>query len=70
MGAETFGDFWMVGGSILIFIYTPVISISSASKPSTTNRPILLAIINLSPTVADWCRICCYFVYFFGGRVR
>ena len=48
MEAETCGDCWTVGGSILIFIYyTPVISISSESKPSTTNRPILLAIIIL-----------------------
>ena len=33
-------------------IQLPVISISLASKPSTQNRPILLAIITLPPTVA------------------
>ena len=41
-------------GSIIQFstVYTPLISISLASKPSTQNRPILLAIIILPPTVA------------------
>jgi len=54
MGAETCGDCWMAEESVLIFIilYTPVIPISLASKPSTTNKPILLAIVILSPTVA------------------
>ena len=52
MGVETCGDCWMAEESVLIFIYTPVISISLASKPNTQNRPILLAIIILPPTVA------------------
>ena len=52
MEVETCGDSWMVEESVLFSIYTPVISISSASKQSTQNRPILLAIIILSPTVA------------------
>jgi len=52
MEVETCGDCWTVEESVLIFIYTPVISISLASKPSTQNRPILLAIIIPSPTIA------------------
>jgi len=48
---EMCGDCWTTE-SVLIFIYTPVISLSLASKPSTQNRPILLAIIIFSPTVA------------------
>jgi len=35
MGVGTCGDCWKVVKSVLIFIYTPVISISLASKPST-----------------------------------
>ena len=49
---ETCGDCRKVMKSVLFFIYTPVISISLASKPNTQNRPILLAIIILPPTVA------------------
>jgi len=52
MGVETCGGCWTTEGGVLIFIYTPVITISLASKPSTTNRPILLAIVIFSPTVA------------------
>jgi len=51
-GVEMCGDCWMTEESVLIFIYRPVVFLSLASKPSTTNRPILLAIIILSPTVA------------------
>ena len=49
---EVCGGCWTTEESVLIFIYTPVISLNLASKPSTQNRPILLAIIILSPTVA------------------
>ena len=49
---ETSGDHWKAEETVLFFIYTPVIPIGLASKPSTTNRPILLAIVILSPTVA------------------
>lgn len=52
MGVETGGDYWMAKESVLIFIYSPVIPISLASKPSTTSKPILLAIVILSPIVA------------------
>ena len=52
MKVDTFGDSWKVVKRVLIFIYTPVISISLASKPSTQNKPILLAILIFSPTVA------------------
>jgi len=45
------GNLWTAEGSVLFFIYTPVITISLVSKPSTTNKPILLAIVILSPTV-------------------
>ena len=48
---ETCGDCRKVMKSVLISTYTPVISISLASKPSAQNRPILLAIIILPPTV-------------------
>ena len=51
MEVETCGDCW-TAESVITFIYTPVISIALVSKSSTTNRPILLAIIVLSPTVA------------------
>jgi len=44
---ETSGDDWMTEESVLFFIYTPVITTSLVSKPSTTNRPILLAIVIL-----------------------
>jgi len=49
---ETCGDCWTAEESFLIFIYTPGIPISLVSKPSATNRPILLTTIILSPTVA------------------
>jgi len=52
MEVETCGDCWMAEESILIFIYTPVTSISLAGKPSTMNKPILLVVVILSPTVA------------------
>jgi len=49
---EMCGDCLMTEERVLIFIYTPGISLSLAGKPSTQNIPILLAIIILSPTVA------------------
>ena len=52
MEVETCGDCWAVEESVLIFIYTPVISFSLVSKLSTQNTPILLAIIILPPTAA------------------
>ena len=51
MEVKTYGDCWTAEESVLIFIYTPVISIGFVSNP-TTNRLILLPIIVLSPTVA------------------
>ena len=51
MEVETCGDCW-TAESVMTFIYTPVTPIALVSKSSTTNRPILLAIIVLSPTVA------------------
>ena len=47
---EMCGDCWTEGG--VLIPYTPVISLSLASKPCTQNRPILLTIIILSHTVA------------------
>ena len=52
MEVKTYGDCWTAEESVLIFIYTPVISIGLVSNLSTTNRLILLPIIVLSPTVA------------------
>ena len=54
MEVETCGDSCKVVKSVFIFIYTPVISISLASKQAkyAENRTILLAIIILHPTVA------------------
>ena len=52
MEVETCGECWMVQESVLIFICTPVISTSLASKPRTANNPILPAIIILPSTVA------------------
>jgi len=53
---ETCGDSWKVVKSVLIFIYTPVISISLASQAKQAkyaeSKTILLAIIVLPPTVA------------------
>ena len=49
---KTSGDHWKVKESVFFFIYTPVISLNLAGKPSTTNKPILLAMIILSSTVA------------------
>jgi len=49
---ETSGDHGKAKERVLFFIYTPVIPLSLASKPSTANKLILLAIIILSPTVA------------------
>ena len=51
---ETCCDCWMTEESIWIFIYKLVITISLASKPSTTNRPIFLAFVIPSPTVAPF----------------
>ena len=52
IGVKTCGDCWTTEQSVLIFIYTHVITISLVSKPSTTNRSILFAIVIFSPTVA------------------
>ena len=52
MEVETCVDCWMSEESILIFIHTPAITISLVTKPSTRNRPILLAVIILPLTVA------------------
>jgi len=59
---ETSGDDWMTEESVLFFIYTPVNTTNLVSKPSTTNRPILLAIVISLPLLPFWCRICSYFV--------
>ena len=59
---EMSGDDWMTEESVLFFIYTPVITTSLVSKPSTTNRPILLAIVILFHYYPFWCRIRSYFV--------
>jgi len=46
------GDLWKAKDSVLFFIYTPVIAVSLASKQaSTTNKPKLLAIVILSPSI-------------------
>ena len=49
---ETCSDSWMDEESVFIFIYTLAISISLVSKPSTTNRSLLLVVIVLPPTIA------------------
>ena len=74
MGVETCGDCWTVEESVLIFIYyTPVIFTSLASNPSTQNRPILLANVIPSPTIAHlmpyllFCLIMSGFQH--GGRI-
>ena len=51
MEVETCGESRKVVKSVLIFIYAPVITISLVSEPSSTNKPILLAIVILSPSV-------------------
>ena len=53
IGVGTCGDSWKVVKGVLIFIYTPVISISLASKQAkyTENRTILLAIVIFLPIV-------------------
>ena len=65
MEAETCGDSWKAAKSILIFIYTSVISISLAGKPST-QRIELFCSLSLSslPLLPFRCRICSYLVYF------
>ena len=52
MELEMCGQCWTAEENILIFIYTLVITISLASEPSTTNKPIFLAIVVLLPTLA------------------
>ena len=54
MKVETCGDSWKVVKSVLIFICTPAISICLASKLSTQNIPILLAIIIPPPIIAPF----------------
>ena len=64
MGVEMCGDSWKVVKSVLIFIYTPVISISLASKQAkyAENRTILLATVIFPPTVALFGALfCSYF---------
>ena len=41
MELETCGDSWKVVKNVLIFIYTPVISLSLANKPSTQRIELL-----------------------------
>ena len=63
MGVETCDDSWKVVKSISIFIYSPVISISLASKPS--RRIDISCSLSLSslPLLPLQRRICSYFVY-------
>ena len=58
MEVETSCDSWEVVKSFLIFIYTPVISISLASKPSM-QRIELSCSLSLSSLLLlpSWCRI-------------
>ena len=62
MGVETCGDSWKVVKSVLIFIYTPIISISLVSNPSTL-RIELLVDHPYPPSHYCFlrCRICSYF---------
>ena len=50
----TSGDHWKDKESVLFSVYTPVITVSLASKYNTKNRPKLLSIVILSPSVADF----------------
>ena len=63
MEVETCGDSWKVVKSVLIFIYTPAISLSLVSKPSTQRieLPYSLSLSSL-PLLPFRCRICSYFV--------
>ena len=62
MEVEMCGDSWKVVKSVLIFIYTPVISISLASKPSTQRieLPYSLSLFSL-PLLPIRRRVCSYF---------
>ena len=50
------GDSWKVVNGVLIFIYTPVISLSLASKPSTLRIELSysLSLSSLPPTIAHF----------------
>ena len=61
MRVETRGDSWKVVKRVLIFIYTPVIFISLASKQAKIELSCLLSLSSVS-LLHFQCRICSYFV--------
>ena len=63
MGVETCGDSWKAVKNILIFIYTPVISISLAGRPGTQRIKLSCSLLLSSfPLLPIRRRICSYFV--------
>ena len=62
MEVEACGDSWKVVKSVLIFVYTLVISLSLASKPSTQRIELSYSLLLSSlPLLSFWCYICSYF---------
>ena len=65
MKVESYGDFGKFVKSLMIFIYTAVVSISLVSKTSTPGIELCcsLSLSSLS-LLLFWCRICSYFVHY------
>ena len=61
MEVETCGNSWKVVKNILIFIHTPVISLSLASKPRYAENRTPCSLSSSVPLLPFWCRICSYF---------
>ena len=61
MEVEIGGDFWEVVKNVLIFIYTPVISLSLASKPKYAENRTPCSLSSSVPLLLFWCHISSYF---------